>query len=108
MGKAETWTWKCMGSFFFFGNVLISLLVGEGNRCHAVTYVNPFTTRIAISSPFLDRASLSKDPDSRDSQVHAQLAHAVVRFLGLNSFQEMTEYGMDSAADLVDLISRVC
>lgn len=51
--------------------------------------------------------SLSKDPNSQDSQVYTQLAHAIVRFLGLNSPQELAEYGMDNAADLVDLVSRV-
>ncbi|CAA7268850.1 unnamed protein product [Cyclocybe aegerita] len=52
------------------------------------------------------RTSLSKDPNSRDSQVYTQLAHAIVRFIGLNSPQELAEYGVDSAADLVDLVSR--
>lgn len=57
---------------------------------------------------FLDRASLSKDPNSRDSQMYAQLAHALVNFLGMTSPQDMADFGMQNAADLVDLISRVC
>ncbi|KAF8173082.1 hypothetical protein BJ912DRAFT_1024948 [Pholiota molesta] len=52
------------------------------------------------------RASLSKDPNSQDSQMHAQLAHALVNFLGMTSPQDMADFGMESAADLVDLISR--
>ena len=40
--------------------------------------------------------------------MHTHLAHAIVRFLGLTSPQELAEYGMFSAADLVDLVSRVC
>ncbi|KAF8886043.1 hypothetical protein CPB84DRAFT_1685242 [Gymnopilus junonius] len=52
------------------------------------------------------RTSISKDPNSYDSQTYTQLAHAIVRFLGLNSPQELAEYGMHNAADLVDLVSR--
>ncbi|KAF9525238.1 hypothetical protein CPB83DRAFT_870963 [Crepidotus variabilis] len=52
------------------------------------------------------RASLSKDANSHESQVYTQLAHALIRFLGLNSPQEMIEYGMKSAADLVDIVSQ--
>ncbi|KAF9475469.1 SET domain-containing protein [Pholiota conissans] len=53
------------------------------------------------------RTSLSKDPNAQDSQMYAQLAHALVNFLGLTSPQDMAEYGMQNAADLVDLISRL-
>ncbi|KDR78759.1 hypothetical protein GALMADRAFT_64592 [Galerina marginata CBS 339.88] len=52
------------------------------------------------------RTSINKDPNSRDSQTYTQLAHAIVRFLGLNSPQELSEYGMHNAAELVDLVSR--
>ncbi|KAF4613860.1 hypothetical protein D9613_008115 [Agrocybe pediades] len=52
------------------------------------------------------RASISKDPNSHDSQVYTQLSHAVVRFLGLQSPQDMVEFGMQSAAELIDLVSR--
>jgi SET and MYND domain-containing protein len=51
--------------------------------------------------------ALNKDPGSQNSQVYAQLAHALVQFLDLNSPQGMAEYGLDSAADLLDLVSRV-
>ena len=56
---------------------------------------------------FIDRTSLTKDPNAHDSQVHTHLAHAIVRFLELTSPQELAEYGVFSAADLVDLVSRV-
>lgn len=39
--------------------------------------------------------------------MYAQLAQAIVHFMGLTSPQDLTEYGMNSAGDLVDLISRV-
>ncbi|PPQ93755.1 hypothetical protein CVT25_008135 [Psilocybe cyanescens] len=52
------------------------------------------------------RTSLSKDPNSQGSQVYTQLAHAVVRFLGLKSPEELAEYGINNAAELVDLVSR--
>ncbi|KAF8157108.1 hypothetical protein B0H34DRAFT_849014 [Crassisporium funariophilum] len=52
------------------------------------------------------RTSLTKDPNAQDSQMHTHLAHAIVRFLGLTSPQDLSEYGMHSAADLVDLVSR--
>ena len=55
----------------------------------------------------LDRTSLTNDPNVHNSQVHMRLAHAIVRFLGLTSPQELAEYGMFGASDLVDLISRV-
>ena len=54
-----------------------------------------------------DRTSLSKDPNSQNSQMYAQLAHALVNFLGIASPQDMAAYALKSAADLVDLISRV-
>ena len=64
-------------------------------------------TMQALIRLLLDRTSFTKDPNSHDSQIHTHLAHATVRFLGLTSPQELAEYGMFSAADLVDLVSRV-
>ncbi|KAF8805220.1 SET domain-containing protein [Phlegmacium glaucopus] len=52
------------------------------------------------------RTSLTKDPNAHDSQVHTHLAHAIVRFLGLTSPQELAEFSVFGAADLVDLVSR--
>ncbi|KZV72067.1 SET domain-containing protein [Peniophora sp. CONT] len=37
---------------------------------------------------------------------HTHLAHAVVRYLGLNTPPQLAEYGIKNAADVVDLISR--
>ncbi|KAF5362827.1 hypothetical protein D9757_012175 [Collybiopsis confluens] len=39
-------------------------------------------------------------------ETHTYLAHSLVQFLGLTNPAEMAEYGLASAADLVDLISR--
>ncbi|TFK90316.1 SET domain-containing protein [Polyporus arcularius HHB13444] len=49
-----------------------------------------------------NRASLQ--PSAFESQTH--LAHSVVRYLGVSSPQELEPYGLRSAGDLVDLISR--
>ena len=56
----------------------------------------------------IDRKSLSRDPNTHESQLYAQLAHSIVNFLGLNSPQELAEFGLNGISDLVDLISRVC
>ncbi|KAI0076540.1 SET domain-containing protein [Panus rudis PR-1116 ss-1] len=37
---------------------------------------------------------------------HTHLAHSVVRYLGISSPEDMAPYGLNSAGDLVDLISR--
>ncbi|TFK41651.1 hypothetical protein BDQ12DRAFT_733136 [Crucibulum laeve] len=52
------------------------------------------------------RISLSKAVDDQHSQLHTHLAHALVRYLGLTSPEGLAEYGLHSAADLVDLVSR--
>ncbi|KAF9012634.1 hypothetical protein BDQ17DRAFT_1344310 [Cyathus striatus] len=43
-----------------------------------------------------NRTSISKSLDAQNSQLHAHLAHAV----------DMADYGLHSASDLVDLVSR--
>lgn len=35
------------------------------------------------------------------------MVHALVRYLGLESLDELSSYGIDSIAGLVDLVSRV-
>ncbi|KAF7979262.1 hypothetical protein HWV62_42940 [Athelia sp. TMB] len=50
-----------------------------------------------------DRTSL---PQSA-TETHTHLAHSLVRYLGLTSPAELAEYGLGSAAALVDFISRV-
>ncbi|KIM40724.1 hypothetical protein M413DRAFT_446114 [Hebeloma cylindrosporum] len=52
------------------------------------------------------RTSLSRDSNTHESQLYAQLAHSIVNFLGLNSPQELAEFGLNGVSDLVDLISR--
>jgi hypothetical protein len=51
----------------------------------------------------LDRHSLH--PRVVENNTH--LAHSVVRYLGLSSPGELSEFGILSAGDLADLISRV-
>lgn len=55
----------------------------------------------------LDRTSLPKDPDPFNTEVHTHLAHGVVGYLGLTSPEQLEPYGIHSAVDLVDLVSRV-
>lgn len=50
-----------------------------------------------------DRSSL---PQSA-TETHTHLAHSIVRYLSLSSPAELAEFGLKSAADLVDFISRV-
>ena len=56
-----------------------------------------------ITPSLADRSSLQ--PSAFESHTH--LAHSVVRYLGVASPQELEPYGLKSAGDLVDLISRV-
>jgi hypothetical protein len=66
------------------------------------------TCRSRSEQILIDRTSLSRDPNTHESQLYAQLAHSIVNFLGLNSPQELAEFGLNGVSDLVDLISRVC
>ncbi|KAF7761539.1 hypothetical protein Agabi119p4_9531 [Agaricus bisporus var. burnettii] len=50
------------------------------------------------------RARLSSNEKS--SQLHTHMVHALVRYLGLESLDELSSYGIDSIAGLVDLVSR--
>lgn len=52
-----------------------------------------------------DRVRLSSNEKS--SQLHTHMVHALVRYLGLESLDELSSYGIDSIAGLVDLVSRV-
>jgi hypothetical protein len=44
-------------------------------------------------------------PEAAESHTH--LAHAVIRYLGLTAPEELVPFGINSAAGIVDLISRV-
>ena len=57
-----------------------------------------------VTASLADRNSLQ--PSSFESHTH--LAHSLVRYLSAASPQDLTPYGLTSAGDLVDLISRVC
>jgi hypothetical protein len=50
-----------------------------------------------------DRTSLP--PEAAESHTH--LAHAVIRYLGLTAPEELVPFGINDAAGIVDLISRV-
>ena len=50
-----------------------------------------------------DRTSLP--PEAAESHTH--LAHAVIRYLGLTAPEELVPFGINSAAGIVDLMSRV-
>ena len=77
---------------------------GEGDSNDAVEYVPPISFRpIPAAHEILDRTTLQ--PSAFESHTH--LAHSVVRYLGVASPQELEPYGLTSAGDLVDLISRV-
>ncbi|TFK25868.1 SET domain-containing protein [Coprinopsis marcescibilis] len=52
------------------------------------------------------RTDISKDPTSSDSELYARLAHSLIHYLGVTSPQELGTYGINSAADLLDLVSR--
>lgn len=52
-----------------------------------------------------DRTSLSSTPEAAESHTH--LAHAVIRYLGFTAPEELVPFGINSAAGIVDLISRV-
>ncbi len=56
-----------------------------------------------VSVAATDRTSLS--PEATESHTH--LAHAVVRYLGLTAPEELVPFGINNAAGIVDLISRV-
>ena len=44
-------------------------------------------------------------PETAESHTH--LAHAVIRYLGLTAPEELVPFGINNAAGIVDLISRV-
>ena len=60
--------------------------------------------RIPLTLGFIpDRSSL---PPSA-TETHTHLAHSLVRYLGVSSPAELAQYGLTSAGDLVDFVSRV-
>jgi len=48
---------------------------------------------------------MSLPPEAAESHTH--LAHAVIRYLGLTAPEELVPFGINNAAGIVDLISRV-
>jgi len=41
------------------------------------------------------------------AESHTHLAHAIVRFMGLAGPQDLVQFGINSAGELVDMISQV-
>jgi hypothetical protein len=44
---------------------------------------------------------------SSSFELHTHLSHGLIRYLGMSSPKELAEFGLTSAGDLVDFISRV-
>jgi len=63
-------------------------------------YLRP--TVIVTLTP-TDRTTLPPEA----AETHTHLAHAVIRYLGLTAPEELVPFGINSAAGIVDLISRV-
>lgn len=62
------------------------------------------TIQIPLALSFIpDRSSLP----SSATEIHTHLAHSLVRYLGIASPAELAQYGLTSAGDLVDIVSRV-
>jgi len=78
------------------GNMITCNLVCQLHRRH-----------LSVSDTGLDRSSMSKDHGLFNSEVHTHLAHGVVGYLGLTNPTQLEPYGIHSAADLVDFVSRV-
>jgi hypothetical protein len=73
----------------------------------AISYV---ASRLGILETHSRRDSDATDrttlpPEAAESHTH--LAHAVIRYLGLTAPEELVPFGINSAAGIVDLISRV-
>ena len=82
----------------------MNLSLVEGNRCNAVAYVEISASEIPVILSFIpDRSSLP----SSATETYTHLAHSLVRYLGISSPVELAQYGLTSAADLVDMVSRV-
>ncbi len=48
-----------------------------------------------------------RDLPVSSAELHTRLAHALVQYLGLTSPQDLSEFNIHSAGDLLDLTSRV-
>lgn len=85
--------------------ILLSLDPRDG--CDAIPYV---ASRLGETHGRRDSNSNSTDrttlpPEAAESHTH--LAHAVIRYLGLTAPEELVPFGINNAAGIVDLMSRV-
>ena len=88
--------------------VLISLPLDARDGRDAISYVvlpagREPETHGRRDSNVTDRTTLP--PEAAESHTH--LAHAVIRYLGLTAPEELVPFGINNAAGIVDLISRV-
>ena len=82
-----------------------SLFLDARDGRDAITYVASWLSETYShrDSNATDRTTLP--PEAAESHTH--LAHAVIRYLGLTAPEELVPFGINSAAGIVDLISRV-
>lgn len=48
------------------------------------------------------------DAMTHEAETTTHLAHGLIQYMGLKSPQDLEPFGIRSAGDLVDLVSRVC
>lgn len=96
-------TWVCEIPCLII--VYLLSFTDTGVQRDAITYVSFHSTVIHFYSRIgsSDRTSLP----TIAFESHTHLAHSVVRYLGVSSPAELAPFGLSSAGDLVDLISRV-
>jgi len=75
------------------------------NRCDAISYVLSDTVSTFIQH-FVDRSSLQSS-SSTTVELHTDLAHFLVQYLGASSPSDLSQYGIKTPIELVDIISRV-
>ena len=75
------------------------------NRCDAIPYVLSDTMSTSIQH-FVDRSSLQSS-SSTTVELHTDLAHFLVQYLGASSPSDLSQYGIKTPIELVDIISRV-
>ncbi|EAU83524.2 hypothetical protein CC1G_04780 [Coprinopsis cinerea okayama7 len=65
--------------------------------------------RASLSKPTVSQSPTSNDASSnitKAAELHTHLSHGLIHYMGLTSPQELEPYGINSAGDLVDLLSR--
>jgi hypothetical protein len=94
------------GALITYSTCYRSLSLDARDGRDAISYVASRlgeTSHSRRDSNATDRTTLP--PEAAESPTH--LAHAVIRYLGLTAPEELVPFGINSAAGIVDLISRV-